>query len=71
MYKRTIGKQIRESLNNYPVTVVAGARQVGKSTEVYKLVEEAGFNYVSLDNIRERQLALQDPEFFIQSQVFH
>ena len=64
MYKRTIGKQIRESLNNYPVTVVAGARQVGKSTEVYKLVEEAGFNYVSLDNIRERQLALQDPEFY-------
>ena len=50
MYKRTIGKQIRESLNNYPVTVVDGARQVGKSTEVYKLVEEAGFNYVSLDN---------------------
>ena len=67
MYKRTIGKQIRESLNNYPVTVVDGARQVGKSTEVYKLVEEAGFNYVSLDNIRERQLALQDPEFSIQS----
>lgn len=71
MYKRTIGKQIRESLNNYPVTVVTGARQVGKSTEVYKLVEEAGFKYASLDNIRERQLALQDPEFFIQSKVFH
>lgn len=66
MYKRTIGKIIKESLKSYPVTVVTGARQVGKSTEVYKLVKELGFNYVSLDSLRERQLALADPEFFIQ-----
>lgn len=54
MYKRTIGKIIKESLKSYPVTVVTGARQVGKSTEVYKLVKELGFNYVSLDSLRER-----------------
>lgn len=70
MYKRTIGNQIKESLLGYPVTVITGARQVGKSTEVYKLVDELGFHYVSLDNLRERQLAILDPEFFIQQHGF-
>lgn len=66
MYQRTIFNQIVDSLKHYPVVIVTGPRQVGKSTEVYKLTKELGFNYVSLDSISTRNEALQDPEFFIQ-----
>jgi len=66
MYNRTIYMQIINSLKNYPVVIITGPRQVGKSTEAYKLTKTHGFKYVSLDNLSERQLALQDPVFFIQ-----
>ncbi|MCD7894094.1 MAG: ATP-binding protein [Erysipelotrichaceae bacterium] len=65
MYQRTIFNRIVNSLKHYPVVIVTGPRQVGKSTEVYKLVQ-VGFHYVSLDNISSRREALEDPEFFIQ-----
>ena len=66
MYKRTISHQISDLITKYPVIILTGARQVGKSTEVFKFTKSHGFHYVSLDNISERQLALQDPVFFIQ-----
>lgn len=66
MYNRTIYPKIKEYLKQYPVVVVTGARQVGKSTEVYKLVKDCGFHYVSLDDLTQRSLAQSDPEFFIQ-----
>lgn len=65
MLKRSIFKRIEEALLAYPVTVVTGARQIGKSTEVYRLVEN-GYKYVSLDNIDERRLAQSDPRYFIE-----
>ena len=66
MFDRTIYPKIKDCLEHYPVVVVTGARQVGKSTEVYKLVKDCGFHYVSLDNLMERSLAQTDPMFFIQ-----
>ena len=54
MISRTIRKKIEEALLAYPVTVVTGARQIGKSTEVYQFVNSHGFTYGSLDNIYER-----------------
>lgn len=68
MYQRTIQKQLKEALLNYPVLIVTGPRQVGKSTEVYKLVQSHNFNYVTLDDIENRAIALQDPAYFIQQQ---
>lgn len=65
MIDRTINKKIKEALNTYPVVVITGARQIGKSTEVYKFVEN-GYKYVSLDNIDERYLAQSDPKYFIE-----
>lgn len=65
MIERTINNKIKEALNTYPVIVVTGARQIGKSTEVYKFVKN-GFKYVSLDNIDERKLAQSDPKYFIE-----
>ena len=66
MFPRTIQHIFAESLLNYPVLIVTGPRQVGKSTEVYKLVNSHNFNYVTLDDIENRSLALQDPTYFIQ-----
>lgn len=66
MIKRTIEKYIVESLDLYPVIVITGPRQVGKSTLVYSLKDTYGFNYVSLDDIDNRRQAIEDPKLFIQ-----
>ena len=66
MIPRNIYKNILFSIENKPVTLITGARQIGKSTLCYKLEKDKNFNYVSLDNQRERQMALQDPELFLQ-----
>ncbi|MCD7949733.1 MAG: ATP-binding protein [Erysipelotrichaceae bacterium] len=66
MINRTIRKYVIDSLDLYPVVVITGARQVGKSTLVASLAEEFHFNYVSLDDIDNRRMALEDPKMFIQ-----
>lgn len=66
MIKRTIYPQILKSIKNRPVTLITGARKVGKSTLCKELVQDLGFNYVTLDNLRERQVAMEDPELFLQ-----
>jgi len=65
MIKRTIYKQILNTIDNRPVTLITGARQVGKTTICKELVKDRGFNYVSLDNLRERKQAIDDPEMFL------
>lgn len=64
MINRTIYAQIELSIKTKPVTLITGARQVGKST-IALLFKEKGFNYVSLDSSRERELAKKDPEMFL------
>lgn len=66
MINRTIHNQILQSLKIFPITVITGPRQVGKSTEVYKLTKSHGFKYVSLDNIDNRRLAINDPKYFLE-----
>ena len=65
MIKRTIQKQIETSIKTKPVTLITGARQVGKSTLCYEMKKEFGFNYVSLDDRFERAQAINDPELFL------
>ena len=65
MINRHIYNQILNSIKSKPVTLITGARQVGKSTIVFEF-EKIGFNYVSLDSSRERELANKDPELFLQ-----
>ncbi len=65
MIKRTIYNQILNSIKSKPVTLITGARQVGKSTICFEF-EKLGFGYVSLDNSRDRELAKQDPDLFLQ-----
>lgn len=63
--QRTIKKVLVESIKHRPITLVTGARQVGKSTLCYELKEELGFDYVSLDDTRDRMAAITDPWAFI------
>lgn len=65
MIKRTIKESILLGIRNKPVILVTGARQVGKSTLCYEIAKELGYNYVSLDNLRERETAFTDPELFL------
>jgi len=70
MINRTIYSQIEISLKSRPVTLVTGARQVGKSTIVSLFGNEHNFNYVSLDNSRDRELANSDPSLFLELHPF-
>ncbi|MCL2152154.1 MAG: ATP-binding protein [Oscillospiraceae bacterium] len=49
----------------FPVLMVTGPRQVGKTTMLEKLAEE-GRNYVSLDSRINREMAQSEPELFLQ-----
>lgn len=62
-YARTIKTQIVEALNHFPVVLLTGARQVGKSTLALDLME----NYVTLDDINIYSSLQADPSAFIKS----
>ena len=66
MIDRTIYTSILNSIALKPVTLVTGARQVGKTTLCSKLVYDKNYNYVSLDNMAERKNAIEDPKLFLQ-----
>ena len=65
MIQRTIKESVITGIKTKPVVLITGARQVGKSTLCSEFVKELNFNYVSLDNFRERELAINDPELFL------
>lgn len=65
MIKRTIKDVVDNSINSYPITLITGARQIGKSTLCYELAKQYNYNYVSLDDIDNRSEALTDPKFFL------
>ncbi|TAH64181.1 MAG: ATP-binding protein [Anaerolineaceae bacterium] len=62
-------EEIFLNLNNqYPVILVTGPRQVGKTTMLKRLmVAEEGYRtYVTLDDLNDRNLAKTDPAMFLQ-----
>ncbi len=63
---RNLEKIVLEVNSEYPVILVTGPRQVGKTTMLKQLMEGTERNYVSLDDINERNLAKSDPELFLQ-----
>jgi len=65
MLQRTILKQIKESTRHFPVTIVSGPRQVGKSTLIYTEMVKEGYSYVTLDNRSDRMDAVNDPKSFL------
>ena len=62
---RTIEKTVRNISATYPVLLITGPRQVGKTTLLRHLAEEDR-KYVSLDDPKNRNLAISDPALFFQ-----
>jgi predicted AAA+ superfamily ATPase len=65
MIARTIKESVLNAIKNKPVVLITGARQVGKSTLCGEIKKEYNYGYVSLDNLRERETAIRDPELFL------
>ena len=61
--ERNIEKSILEATKEYPVIMVCGQRQVGKSTMLNHIKEKAR-RYVSFDDRNVRRLAETDPTLF-------
>lgn len=67
--KRHLESQIIEASKYYPVVMVCGQRQVGKSTMLYHIKEEER-RYVTLDDGNARRLAEKDPALFFETYGF-
>lgn len=64
--KRHLENEILKASKYYPVVMVCGQRQVGKSTMLNHIREE-NRRYVSLDDMNARRLAESDPELFFET----
>jgi len=62
---RAIEETIKSINNTFPVLLVTGPRQVGKTT-LLKKIASTDRKYVSLDNPTNRELAKTEPELFLQ-----
>lgn len=61
--KRAIADEIKEYMKSFPVLLISGARQVGKSTLALNLDIP---NYITLDDINIYESARNDPKGFIE-----
>lgn len=67
MYKRRyIEKTVLKTSKTFKILYLGGPRQVGKTTMLLNLAIKFRMNYVSLDDLAERNLAQSDPELFLQ-----
>ena len=64
--KRLLEKDIIENSKSFPVILICGPRQVGKTTILEKLSNHQ-INYVSLDDPLERKSAIEDPSLFLET----
>jgi hypothetical protein len=62
--KRDIESLIHETSNSYSVVLITGARQVGKTTTLQRIMDE-NRSYVTLDDLEARKMAQTDPELFL------
>lgn len=64
-YTRHVEPRLREALADFPVVLVHGPRQCGKTTLVQMVGQTAGYDYVSLDDEGTRTAARADPVGFV------
>ena len=65
LIERTIKKTLLNASQTFPVILVTGPRQVGKTT-LLEICAEDERNYVTLDDYEQRSLAQTDPALFLQ-----
>ncbi|MBU0469432.1 MAG: ATP-binding protein [Candidatus Omnitrophica bacterium] len=62
--KRLIEKSLKDSIETFPVVLITGPRQSGKTTLVQQVLGKK-YQYVSLDELDVRSLAIEDPRAFL------
>jgi predicted AAA+ superfamily ATPase len=73
MQQRTLTKTIKEISKSFPVLLLTGPRQVGKTT-LFEMCSTQKMQYVTLDDLDARQMAQNDPGAFysnLQNSVNH
>ena len=63
--ERSLSKIIRDATETFPVVLITGARQVGKTT-IFERSKEPERTYVTLDDPQVKALAKNDPSLFFQ-----
>ena len=65
---RAIESTFKRLSSEFPAILLIGPRQVGKTTMLQHLMEEESVTreYVTLDDLTERELAINDPKMFFQ-----
>ncbi len=63
IYQRTLKPQLEAAMRHFPVVLLTGARQVGKSTLAQQLLE----NYITLDDINVYSALQADAQTFIET----
>ena len=66
MYQRTLSQTIRTVSESFPVLMLTGPRQVGKTT-LLEMCSQGQRGYVTLDDLDARSLAQRDPALFLQT----
>ncbi|MDR2932241.1 MAG: ATP-binding protein [Oscillospiraceae bacterium] len=66
--KRAMENTFKRLSAEFPALLLTGPRQVGKTTMLRKLMEEENTprEYVTLDDLNEREMAKNDPKLFFQ-----
>ncbi len=63
--KRSIESTIKKLSSEFSIIVLTGAKQVGKST-LLQFIKNNNMDYVTLDDLDVRNLALTDPKYFLE-----
>jgi len=64
-FERIISKTIKKATETFPVVLITGPRQVGKTT-VFEQYQEPERTYITLDDPQIRAMAQNDPALFLQ-----
>jgi uncharacterized protein len=67
MYSRTLAPVVDAVSASFPVLLVTGPRQVGKTTLLEMCAKTSPRRYVTLDDLQARALAQTDPALFLQT----
>lgn len=63
---RTLAATVRRVSDAFPILLITGPRQVGKTTLLEQCASD-GRGYVTLDDLEQRELAQNDPALFLQA----
>lgn len=66
MFKRTLSLFIKNISSQFPVLLITGPRQVGKTT-LLEMCAQSNRQYITLDDLNFRSIAQTDPKMFIQT----